>query len=96
MVSNGVVEADAALIVAADAAAASSDERDLVATWARAHGGEVFGEDRVADLPAALLATLEPSPRRMIVRPMRSAWWIVPFVLALGAEWWWRRRRGLA
>jgi hypothetical protein len=96
MVSNGVVEADAALIVAADAAAASSDERDLVATWARAHGGDVFGEDRVADLPAALLATLEPAPRRMIVRPMRSAWCIVPFVLALGAEWWWRRRRGLA
>jgi hypothetical protein len=96
IVSNGVVEADAALIVAANAAAASPEERDLVATWARAHGGEVFGEDRVANLPAALLATLEPAPRRIIARPMRSAWWIVPFVLALGAEWWWRRRRGLA
>lgn len=95
-VAYGDAEGNAALVVAAGPLTASPDERDLVAAWVRAHGGDALAEDRLADLPAALLAVLEPPPRRDIVRPMRSAWWIVPFVLALGAEWWWRRRHGLA
>jgi hypothetical protein len=26
---------------------------------------------------------------------MRSVWWLAPFALALGGEWWSRRRHGL-
>ena len=29
------------------------------------------------------------------VRPMRSAWWLVPFAGLLSVEWIFRRRRGL-
>ncbi len=36
------------------------------------------------------------SPRAPLVRrPMRSAWWMLPFAVCLSAEWWLRRRRGL-
>jgi hypothetical protein len=35
-------------------------------------------------------------PRAETWHPMRSAWWIIPFALALSGEWWLRRRRGLA
>jgi hypothetical protein len=94
--SGDTEEADAAVAVAADPARAWPDQRDLVVAWARAHGGDAFEYGRLDALPAALMAALAPAPRRVPWYPMRSAWWIVPFVLALGAEWWWRRRRGLA
>lgn len=39
------------------------------------------------------LVGAQRGPRSL--RPMRSPWWIVPFALCLGAEWWLRRRAGL-
>ena len=94
--SGNTEEADAAVVVVADPARARPDQRDLVVAWARAHGGDAFQYARLDALPAALMAALAPAPRRVPWYPMRSAWWIVPFVLTLGAEWWLRRRRGLA
>jgi hypothetical protein len=36
-----------------------------------------------------------PAQRAVVpVQLMRSPWWIVPFALCLGGEWWLRRRRG--
>lgn len=35
------------------------------------------------------------SERREDRHPLRSPWWIVPFVACLGGEWWLRRRRGV-
>jgi hypothetical protein len=46
-------------------------------------------------LASKLVSAIHPADRRMTWHPMRSAWWIVPFVLALSGEWWLRRRRGL-
>ena len=43
-----------------------------------------------------VIAALRQQPRPDRVHPMRSAWWIAPFAIALGLEWWSRRRRGLA
>lgn len=58
---------------------------------ARGSGGVVTDEDN--------LGVLAPSPPRlpapMPLRPMQSAWWLLPFAGCLSAEWWLRRRVGL-
>jgi hypothetical protein len=51
----------------------------------------------MSDIPS-LLKTLGQSIASPAVRverrPMRSAWWLVPFAACLGGEWWLRRRNG--
>ena len=49
-------------------------------------------ERRVA---AALMAGVPERARRAPVHPMRSPWWMFPFVTLLSVEWWLRRRAGL-
>jgi hypothetical protein len=66
------------------------------AAWAQAHGGALVPAARADELPAMVLASVHRQPQPTPVHPMRSAWWIAPFALLLGAEWWSRRRRGLA
>jgi hypothetical protein len=62
---------------------------------AASHRGIDASADRVADV-VRFLDTHVPRPAvPTIVRPMRSAWWIVPFAICLAVEWWMRRRRGL-
>jgi hypothetical protein len=85
---------EADLLVAHDAAAAVRGGPELLEAWAAAHGGEVIPAARLDDLIVALGAAVVPGSIPVSVRPMRSAWWIVPFALCLGAEWWLRRRRG--
>jgi len=85
---------EADLLVAGDAAAAAKSSPELLDAWASAHGGEVIPAARLDDLIVALETALLPDSITVSVRPMRSAWWIVPFALCLGAEWWLRRRRG--
>jgi hypothetical protein len=96
VVSSEGDEAHAFVVVAADAARARPVERDLVETWARTNGGAGVAESALERLPALLDAAIQPARRRVTWHPMRSAWWILPFVFAAGAEWWLRRRRGLA
>ena len=71
------------------------DTRDLFAMWIAARGGRVVDDGNPRALTAGLLGALHPAPRAEIRHPMRSAWWIIPFALALCGEWWLRRRRGL-
>jgi hypothetical protein len=61
-----------------------------------AHGGLLVERGDEAALIARARERLSSSLERHETRPMRSPWWIVPFGLCLGAEWWARRRRGLA
>jgi hypothetical protein len=62
---------------------------------AASHRGIDVPPDRLADLER-FVRNAVTSPRTPIVRhPMRSVWWIVPFVACLSAEWWLRRRLGL-
>jgi hypothetical protein len=82
------------LIVAPDAIAPAPDDRDLIAAWAASRGGQVVPESRLGELPGVLDRALAPVSRPTTWRPMRSAWWIAPFALSLGAEWWLRRRAG--
>lgn len=84
IVVSSVVERDA------------SDDPDLMAAWAAARGGRLLGRDSADHLADALSDIVEATPRLTEWHPMRSAWWILPFALALAAEWWLRRRRGLA
>lgn len=77
------------------AAAPQPDESALVTAFAASRGGVALPDADVERLPALLAPAFRGSSRVLTWHPMRSAWWIVPFALALGAEWWWRRRRGL-
>jgi hypothetical protein len=63
---------------------------DMVAT---ASGGMTGDVDAVDE---ALRARVKAQPRLERTWPMRSGWWILPFVALLGFEWFTRRRRGLA
>ncbi len=49
-------------------------------------------ESKVAD--ALALSAAQPG-RPEPVHPMRSPWWMFPFVTCLSVEWWLRRRAGL-
>lgn len=61
---------------------------------ARLSGGVVTDEDNlepIREWNRASLPVNEASP----MRPMHSAWWLLPFAACLSAEWWLRRRNGL-
>jgi hypothetical protein len=94
-----VVEADGAaasadLLVTPDAAPPPGDTTALLDAWATAHGGALIPATRLDELRSGLAAAVAPELVNVETRPMRSGWWILPFVLALGGEWWLRRRRG--
>jgi hypothetical protein len=62
--------------------------------FAAAHGGTFVGAADIGPLVDALRAPAARQSARE-TRPMRGAWWIVPFAGLLGAEWTLRRRRHL-
>jgi hypothetical protein len=94
-VSRAGARAAATLVVVPDAQPPVPDDRPLIAAWTAATGGREIRESQLETLAGALQHALAPAPERVPSRPMRSAWWILPFALALGAEWWMRRRVGL-
>ena len=58
-------------------------------------GGVVVAAGAESKLLAAL-ASVTPRPARPeAIRPLRSPWWMFPFVTLLSVEWWLRRRAGL-
>ncbi|HYW32947.1 MAG TPA: hypothetical protein VE869_15715 [Gemmatimonas sp.] len=83
------------VVVDSAVAPAPSDEASLQ-LWARTHGGVALRQAALSELPGAVLAAIGPSQRIIPWYPMRSTLWIVPFAGLLAAEWWIRRRRGLA
>ena len=48
-----------------------------------------------SDLATMTIADHAGARVRVPIHPMRSPWWILPFTLCLGVEWWMRRRSGL-
>lgn len=84
--------ADAPLLVASDVQRPPDRRLDALIT---AYGGVVLEEGEEERLAEALRRRLPRDRERRAVYPMRSPLWIVPFVLALGGEWWIRRRGGL-
>jgi hypothetical protein len=83
------------LLVQPDVRRVAPDAAPALSMLAASHRGIDVRPDRVADLERFMRNAVAP-PRTTVVRhPMRSAWWILPFVVCLSAEWWIRRRRGL-
>lgn len=66
-----------------------------LAMLAASHHGVDVTPDRIADLERFLRASVTAPQTAVVRRPMRSGWWIAPFVGCLSIEWWLRRRRGL-
>jgi len=85
--------AERTVVVRANARAASAALP--LAALASAHRGINVAPDRVGELDRFLRAAIPLRSARLMTRPMRSAWWIVPFAACLCGEWWLRRRRGL-
>ena len=87
---------DVPITVAVAPTRPTPDESELLAAWSASRSGRVFEERELSQLGPALEEALRPSARTERWYPMRSAWWILPFALLLGAEWLSQRRRGLA
>jgi hypothetical protein len=96
LASSGTDRSEASLVVDPSAHTASRDERHLMPAYAASRKGRVIPEGELTDLPRELSSAIQSVSRVETWYPMRSAWWILPFALLLGAEWWARRRRGLA
>ena len=82
-------------VVAEDARPVVVGAEMRLADWVRATGGSIVPEAQVARLGALLASKVHSEPTLVTWHPMRSAWWILPFALALSGEWWLRRKRGL-
>jgi hypothetical protein len=95
IVTSDGLHADATIMVAQGTRQVSPDEQDVLSAFAESRGGRALAESELPELSGALERTMQPVLRRETWHPMRSPWWILPFALALSAEWWWRRRRGL-
>jgi hypothetical protein len=68
-------------------------EASLESVVARTGGVDVTADDLDPLVKALLSRSVEPlGPERRY--PMRSAWWILPFVGCLAGEWWLRRLSG--
>ncbi len=70
-------------------------ERERLDALTAASGGGLVSADRLRDLPALLENVTAAPAQRTPWHPMRSPWWILPLALALGTEWWLRRRAAL-
>jgi len=77
---------------ATDSVAAVMGKLELVAART---GGVVATAGDEGEVTAALASTAEQPSVPAPFHPMRSPWWMSPFVACLGLEWWLRRRAGL-
>jgi hypothetical protein len=87
---------EAPFVVDSSAMPLRGDQRAVVEAFVSSRGGRVVEEPELKSLPDLVASAVQSVSRVETWHPMRSAWWIVPFALLLGVEWWWRRRRGLA
>ncbi len=94
---EGAQGVDSTVVVVGPALQApSGDDAPLLRRLAASSGGQVLPVADVGRLFGGLQGVLEPKARRGESHPMRSPWWLLPFGLLLGLEWWSRRRSGLA
>jgi hypothetical protein len=82
-------------VVAPDSRRVVSGAEARLVDLVHATRGEILPASQLDRLPSLLAAAVRVEPHMVTWHPMRSGWWIIPFVLALSAEWWLRRRRGL-
>jgi hypothetical protein len=80
--------------IVADAQAPAGLEPPLALVSASHHGIDV-SPGRTREIVDALRQSVHSTRATEQAHPMRSPWWLLPFVACLSAEWWLRRRRGL-
>lgn len=80
--------------IVVDAQARAGVEAPLSLLSASHHGLDV-APGRTREIVEALRQSVRPTRRTVHHHPMRSPWWLLPFVACLSVEWWLRRRRGL-
>ena len=51
--------------------------------------------EHIVDLEQFVRSAVVAPHVALVRHPMRSTWWLLPFVVCLSSEWWLRRRRGL-
>lgn len=96
VVESGRSRGAAVLRVADGAVVRRTPGAAILAAVASSRGGITVDGGGLDDLASAVRSAFRPGAHVDTWYPMRSAWWIVPFALWLGVEWWWRRRHGLA
>ena len=94
-VSVGGRTAELPFVVAASPHRVSRGAEARLADWVHATNGSIVPASQLDRLSSLLRDAVRIEPRAVTWHPMRSAWWIIPFALALSGEWWLRRRRGL-
>jgi hypothetical protein len=68
---------------------------DKLERFAIRTGGVVTNSGSETTVTSALALALAQPAVPVPFHPMRSPWWMSPFVACLGVEWWLRRRAGL-
>jgi len=59
------------------------------------HHGLDAAPDNTREIAGAVRQSVHPTRGTVRHHPMRSPWWLLPFVACLSTEWWLRRRHGL-
>lgn len=94
--AQAALESDTAVSIATGLALPAGSHADVtLTTFASAHSGSYIADGSPQSLRAALDDAFAAHTAEVDIHPMRSAWWLLPFVLGLGLEWKWRRERGL-
>lgn len=92
----GTEEAVAAFLVTSQVRHADDGAgRRRLESLATAYAAPVVRAGEEAGLAARIAGRMPPQTTQATLNPMRSPWWIVPFVVTLAGEWWLRRRAGL-
>jgi hypothetical protein len=84
----------AAIFLVAAGARAARPAGPPLSLLAESRGGQDLAVSDVATMAKRLRQSIASPTVRVERRPMRSTWWLVPFVACLGGEWLLRRRRG--
>jgi hypothetical protein len=83
----------APFVVRTEVARALDTNGPPLSVLAAAHGGVDASPDRLSRLEDHLRASMVSPTTKVRVRPMRSAWWMAPFVGFLTIGWWFARKR---
>jgi len=90
----GLGEGRAAVTAPANTRAEARRIAERLQQIAAASGGTTAKSGDVTALALALTAIERPAPANTLSWPLRSWWWGLAAALALGGEWWLRRRAG--
>jgi len=92
---DGGPSAEGGVAVTAGMTRSVADVRLKLERAATRSGGVVVNAGDEGTVATALAPRMSAAALSHPVRPMRSPWWMFPFVTLLGVEWWLRRRSRL-